>query len=92
MRRRFELSQALDEFVRVVPFVATDGHAARRWTGDETDRRVALAGAGYRDDAGIDDETVSILHQDFAENASLPSWPFAFLNKRLSGSFVDWCV
>lgn len=80
VRRRLELADVLDEPARVVALVATDGHTARRQTGDQTDRRVALAGTGRGDDAAIDDQAVSILRREFAEIREL-----GFVALRLPG-------
>ena len=79
VRRGLELPQRLDKAARVIAFVAADGHAARRQAGDQADGRVALAGAGRRDDAGVDHQAVAVLHQHFAEIRQLGFVPLRLL-------------
>src|SRR5437899_8884388 len=69
--RGLEGTQRLHEAVRVVAFVTADRHASAWQARDETRRGVAFAGAGRRHDAGVDDQSVAVLHQAFAEIGQL---------------------
>src|SRR6476646_3960911 len=71
VRRGLQRAQRVYETSGVVRFVAADGDPSLRQTRDETRGGVAFAGAGRGHDARIDDQTVPILHQHFAEIGQL---------------------
>ncbi len=69
--RGLEGAQRLHEAVRVVAFVTADRHTSARQARDETRRGGAFAGAGRRHHAGVDHQSVAVLHQHFAEIGQL---------------------
>src|SRR6202011_6329959 len=79
VRGGLEVPQRVDNAARVVAFVAADGHPSWGQPRDQADGRVAFARAGRRDDAGVDHQPVTVLHQDFAQIGQLGFVAFRLL-------------
>jgi len=73
MRRDVDLPELFDKAFGVVSFVCTDGDTpgSTRQLSDHGLGGFTLSGTGCRGDAGLDDQTVSILHQGVSLVAEL---------------------